>query len=108
MDQAKEAATKYEADMKEFAKTGEGKKYLRDSKNSRKKMKINAAKDKLRTMDGPKEPKKPATAWILFGKEKGGAEEFKGLDLAARAKKLQELWQSIPPEEKKSFEGRAA
>jgi len=108
MDQAKEVQAKYEADMKEFCKSVEGKKYLRLEKGFKQRNRINAAKEKINSMDGPKEPKKPPSAWILFGKEKGSTDEFKGLDLTARAKKLQELWNSIPAEEKQGFEKQAA
>lgn len=52
-------------------------------------------------------PRKPPSAWILFGKERGGMEDFKGLDLCGRAARLQTLWNALAPEQRKIYEQRA-
>eukprot|EP00746_Dinoflagellata_sp_MGD_P162832 gnl/MRDRNA2_/MRDRNA2_90560_c0_seq1.p1 gnl/MRDRNA2_/MRDRNA2_90560_c0~~gnl/MRDRNA2_/MRDRNA2_90560_c0_seq1.p1 ORF type:complete len:1266 (-),score=449.97 gnl/MRDRNA2_/MRDRNA2_90560_c0_seq1:43-3840(-) len=107
-DEAKAYKDKYDADMIEFAKTAEGKKYFRESQNAKKKKLMSNAKEKLKAEDAPKEPKKPVSAWIMFGKEKGNDPSFQGLDLAVRAKKLQVLWNDLPKEEKDVFDKKAA
>lgn len=107
-EEANAYKAKYDAEFVEFCKTAEGKQYLRLSKAAKKKAKVNAAKEKLSAVSTLKEPKKPASAWIMFGKERGSAPEFVGLELGARAKKLQELWSSLPADEKDVFEKKAA
>eukprot|EP00746_Dinoflagellata_sp_MGD_P004522 gnl/MRDRNA2_/MRDRNA2_108758_c0_seq1.p1 gnl/MRDRNA2_/MRDRNA2_108758_c0~~gnl/MRDRNA2_/MRDRNA2_108758_c0_seq1.p1 ORF type:complete len:262 (-),score=54.34 gnl/MRDRNA2_/MRDRNA2_108758_c0_seq1:222-1007(-) len=53
------------------------------------------------------EPKKPYSAWIFFGKELGNRPDLQGLDLARRAKKLQEEWYALSPEQRQRYEQRA-
>lgn len=106
LDEAKELQEKYEADLKEFNKSAEGKKYNRLKAQAEKKSRLRKVKDRLLGQgDVPKEPKKPPSAYWLFAQEKRGSMTGKLGDVA---KELAALWSGMSPEDKKEWDDKAA
>eukprot|EP00931_Biecheleriopsis_adriatica_P084991 TRINITY_DN5912_c0_g1_i1.p1 TRINITY_DN5912_c0_g1~~TRINITY_DN5912_c0_g1_i1.p1 ORF type:complete len:1229 (-),score=455.15 TRINITY_DN5912_c0_g1_i1:71-3757(-) len=104
VDQAKELASKYEEEMKEFQNSAEGKKYIRLKAAADKKNKMDAAKEKF-LGDAPKQPKSPPGAYQLFVAEKRPSMSGK---IGEVAKELSNMWKDLSDEDKKPFEEKAA
>jgi len=102
-----EKKKEYEQAMMEFKKSAEGKKYLRLKEDADKKTKLLQAKEKfLGSSEAPQEPKRPPSAYFLFVAEKRPT--LSGLNMSDTAKKINELWSALTPEEKKEYEDKAA
>jgi len=105
-DEAAEQLAQYEKDMKEFQKSGEGKRYLRLKGAADKKNRIMLAKTKfLGSAGAPPEPKRPQSAYFLFIADKR-ATLPPGGKISDTAKQLTEMWQNVTPEEKKTYEDK--
>lgn len=105
-DEAAAKLTQYEKDMKEFTKSAEGKKFLRLKAAAEKKGRIMKAKERfLGSADGPKEPKRPASAYFIFVQETRSS--LPPGKISEVAKQLTEMWNKLTPEEKKTFEEKA-
>merc|ERR1712194_876781 len=107
---SKEANDKYEADMKEFKGTLEGKKYLRLKALHEERQTEQRTKDKfLSGKDAPKEPKKPVGAYFSFvsSKRPDVAKELGTTKMGDIATRVTELWSKLDAEEKKVWTDKA-
>jgi len=105
-DEAAARLAQYEKDMKLFAKSADGKKYLRLKAAAEKKGRLAKAKQKfLGSDDAPKEPKRPPSAYFLFVQETRS--KLPPGKISEVAKQLTEMWNNLTPEEKKVFEEKA-
>lgn len=91
VEKAREQANEYEVQMKQFQRTAEGKKYLREMAQWEKRAKLNKAKERFLGGSEVKEPKKPPSPYFLFVQEKRGT--VKG-GLAEVAKQMTEMWKA--------------
>jgi len=105
-DKSKELSAKYDADMQEFYKTAEGKKYRRLRASADTKQKVENARKKFMGDNVPKKPTAPRGAYFLYANETRPT--LGGLGFTEMAKKVSEMWQNLPPDEKKVFEDRNA
>jgi hypothetical protein len=107
MDQAEESKRKYEADMLQFQKTVEGKKYLREKAATDRKQRLATAKKKyLGGAEAPKEPKRPPGPYFLFLTEKSAS--MSGTKArGAAAKDVIAMWSNLNAEEKQIYEDKA-
>ncbi|CAE6941301.1 Hmgb2 [Symbiodinium natans] len=109
IEEAKELSEKYEQDMIDFRKSGEGKKYLRLKAAAAKKARVNTVREKyLGKDDAPKPPPPAPGAYQVFVQEKRPTLLTGGKNLGAVAKELSQLWGTYSEEERKPFEARAA
>mmetsp|Transcript_103398 Transcript_103398/g.299062 ORF Transcript_103398/g.299062 Transcript_103398/m.299062 type:complete len:880 (-) Transcript_103398:134-2773(-) len=111
LEQHKSLQAQYEQEYQAWAKTPDGKKYLRLKGLAEKRAKVAKAKVKfLGDEAAPAEPKRPPSAYFLFiaEKRKAVAAELGSGAVAQVAKKLTDMWGQLPPEPKKAFEDRAA
>lgn len=107
---AKEKMEEYEAAMKAFQKTAEGKKYLRLKEAFEKKGREKKAKDRfLGGEDAPKEPRRPPAAFFMFmtEKRKNLGKEMEGAKPGDVAAKLTQMWSTMAKEEKEVWESQA-
>jgi len=98
----------YELDMKEFTKSVEGKKYLREKAQAEKKQRLVKAKEKY-LGKAPQEPKRPPSAYFIFvqdNRQKVATEAGKG-GVGEVAKELTAVWSKLEPDEKREYEERA-
>jgi len=102
---ANELQTKYEADFKEFQKSAEGKRYLREKAKADQKIRMAKAKDKYLNKSEIKEPKKPPSAYFIFVQEKRSTVEASKVSEAAR--QLTVMWSELQPDEKRVYEEKA-
>lgn len=106
MDQVKEMSAKYETDMKEFQKTAEGKKYIREKTAHDRKARVSAVKSKFlgKGESAMKEPKRPPSAYFIFvGDKRSGLQGSVG----EVAKQLSTLWGGLEKEAKDEYEAKA-
>jgi len=105
-EKAKERNVEYETEMKAFMKTGEWKKYDRLKHAAEKRGRLQKAKERFLAGagDGPKEPKRPQSAYFFFAAEKRPS--VAGKSFAESAKEINTLWGALTPEEKKVYEDR--
>eukprot|EP00927_Polykrikos_kofoidii_P028127 TRINITY_DN2460_c0_g1_i3.p1 TRINITY_DN2460_c0_g1~~TRINITY_DN2460_c0_g1_i3.p1 ORF type:complete len:1243 (+),score=339.34 TRINITY_DN2460_c0_g1_i3:500-3730(+) len=105
MEKASELSRQYDADLKEFMKTAEGKRYFRERGASMRKAKIQKAKERF--LDGenaPKMPKRPPSAYFLFVQEKRST--ITDAKFGEVAKRLTAMWNELGAEDKKVYEDK--
>lgn len=105
-EEAQSKLREYEAQLDEFKKSVEGKKFFRLKAQSEKNARAKQVKDKfLKAPDAPKEPHRPLSAYLFFVQEKKSS--FSG-DMGSVSKQLTAAWSELPQEEKKVFEDKSA
>jgi len=104
-EQAAEAFSEYEEQMKEWKSTEEGKKYMKETAALAKRRRLATAKEKFLK----DEPKRPPNAVALFRNEKRSeyAPQFPDLKGLRLNGKLSEIYRGLPEEEKKVYEDMA-
>eukprot|EP00932_Pfiesteria_piscicida_P015268 SRR837773.2731.p1 GENE.SRR837773.2731~~SRR837773.2731.p1 ORF type:complete len:774 (-),score=319.63 SRR837773.2731:248-2569(-) len=102
----KDMQAEYEAQMKAFKATDEGKKYLKALNAYEKKKKESATRDRImqQNKDMPAEPKRPQTAYFMFVGE--NRKNVSG-SMGEVGKKLSEMWNSLEKAEKEQWEEKA-
>jgi len=112
-EKAEEEKHKYEADMIEFDKTVEGKKYRREKMFAERKQKLMKAKERfLGNAEAPKEPKRPPSSYFIFLGQKSaqrasGDSRPSGDKAKELSKELSAEWNALSPEGKKEYEDKA-
>lgn len=104
-DRAAEMKKKYDSDMIQFSKSGEGKKYLRLKQQALKRQKLIFAKKKF--LGETKEPKRPLSSYFMFLGDPTNSKEAAGMSMGEKSKHLTAKWNGLTPEEKSVYEIKA-